>query len=128
MFFDLGIYVQGMNVLVVFFLYVVCSEVEVFIVFYQFLIKELFGYICGVMDGVYKGLVLVDKVFFIVDFKFSLYLFLKNLMVEIYVFFFVLMFCVCIFLFFEVFCFWDFFFVYGFYFNIFCIVVQLVMI
>ncbi|KAJ8121078.1 hypothetical protein ONZ43_g2381 [Nemania bipapillata] len=81
-----GTYVQGMNVLAAPFLYAARSEAEAFVAFHQLLTKECPGYIRGAMDGVHRGLVLVDKVLSIVDTKLSLYLTSKGLSAEIYAF------------------------------------------
>ncbi|CAP59972.1 uncharacterized protein PODANS_1_2950 [Podospora anserina S mat+] len=125
---DPGTYVQGMNVLAAPFLYAARSEAEAFIAFHQLLTKELPGYIRGAMDGVHKGLALVDKVLSIVDPKLSLYLLSKNLTAEIYAFPSVLTLCACTPPLPEVLRLWDFLFAYGPHLNILCIVAQLVMI
>ncbi len=80
------------------------------------------------MDGVHKGLALVDKVLAIVDPKLSLYLLSKNLSAEIYAFPSVLTLCACTPPLPEVLRLWDFLFAYGPHLNILCIVAQLVMI
>jgi cell cycle arrest protein BUB2 len=123
-----GTYVQGMNVLAAPFLYAARSEAEAFIAFHQLLTQELPGYIRGAMDGVHKGLALVDKVLAIVDPKLSLYLLSKNLSAEIYAFPSVLTLCACTPPLPEVLRLWDFLFAYGPHLNILCIVAQLVMI
>lgn len=123
-----GTYVQGMNVLAAPFLYAARSEAEAFVAFHQLLTKELPGYIRGAMDGVHKGLALVDKVLAIVDPKLSLYLLSKNLSAEIYAFPSVLTLCACTPPLPEVLRLWDFLFAYGPHLNILCIVAQLVMI
>lgn len=123
-----GTYVQGMNVLAAPFLYAARSEAEAFITFHQLLTKELPGYIRGAMDGVHKGLALVDKVLAIVDPRLSLYLLSKNLTAEIYAFPSVLTLCACTPPLPEVLRLWDFLFAYGPHLNILCIVAQLVMI
>lgn len=123
-----GTYVQGMNVLCAPFLYAARSEAEAFIGFYQLLTRELPGYIRGAMDGVHKGLALVDKVVAIVDPKLSLYLLSKNLSAKIYAFPSVLTLCACTPPLPEVLRLWDFLFAYGPHLNILCIVAQLVLI
>lgn len=123
-----GTYVQGMNVLAAPFLYAARSEAEAFVAFHQLLTKELPGYIRGAMDGVHKGLALVDKVLAIVDPKLSLYLLSKGLSAEIYAFPSVLTLCACTPPLPEVLRLWDFLFAYGPHLNILCIVAQLVMI
>lgn len=123
-----GTYVQGMNVLAAPFLYAARSEAEAYAAFHQLLTKETPGYIRGAMDGVHKGLALVDKVLAIVDPKLSLYLLSKNLSAEIYAFPSVLTLCACTPPLPEVLRLWDFLFAYGPHLNILCIVAQLVMI
>ncbi|SPQ17847.1 6ee84bd0-71a3-42e1-9884-947ebe3cfb85 [Thermothielavioides terrestris] len=123
-----GAYVQGMNVLAAPFLYAARSETEAFAAFHQLLTNECPGYIRGAMDGVHKGLALVDKVLAIVDPKLSLYLLSKNLSAEIYAFPSVLTLCACTPPLPEVLRLWDFLFAYGPHLNILCIVAQLVMI
>ncbi|KAI0392096.1 rab-GTPase-TBC domain-containing protein [Xylariaceae sp. FL0594] len=122
-----GTYVQGMNVLAAPFLYAARSESEAFVAFYQLLTKEVPGYIRGAMDGVHRGLVLVDKVLSIVDPKLSLYLTAKGLSAEIYAFPSVLTLCACTPPLPEVLRLWDFLFAYGPHLNILCIVAQLIM-
>ncbi|KAL2132022.1 hypothetical protein VTI74DRAFT_4306 [Chaetomium olivicolor] len=124
---EAGTYVQGMNVLAAPFLYAARSEAEAFAAFHQLLTKECPGYIRGAMDGVHKGLALVDKVLAIVDPKLSLYLLSKNLSAEIYAFPSVLTLCACTPPLPEVLRLWDFLFAYGPHLNILCIVAQLVM-
>lgn len=123
-----GTYVQGMNVLAAPFLYAARSEAEAFVAFHHLLTKECPGYIRGAMDGVHKGLALVDKVLAIVDSKLSLYLLSKNLTAEIYAFPSVLTLCACTPPLPEVLRLWDFLFAYGPHLNILCIVAQLMLI
>lgn len=125
---DPGTYVQGMNVLAAPFLYAARSEAEAFVAFHHLLTRECPGYIRGAMDGVHKGLALVDKVLAIVDSKLSLYLLSKNLSAEIYAFPSVLTLCACTPPLPEVLRLWDFLFAYGPHLNILCIVAQLMMI
>ncbi|GAW18228.1 hypothetical protein ANO14919_077020 [Xylariales sp. No.14919] len=122
-----GTYVQGMNVLAAPFLYAARSEAEAFVAFHQLLTKECPGYIRGAMDGVHRGLALVDKVLGIVDTKLSLYLTSKGLSAEIYAFPSVLTLCACTPPLPEVLRLWDFLFAYGPHLNILCIVAQLIM-
>ncbi|KAI1390166.1 TBC-domain-containing protein [Hypoxylon trugodes] len=122
-----GTYVQGMNVLAAPFLYAARSEVEAFSAFYTLLTKECPGYIRGAMDGVHRGLALVDKVLAIVDPKLSSHLTSKGLSAEIYAFPSVLTLCACTPPLPEVLKHWDFLFAYGPHLNILCIVAQLIM-
>lgn len=121
-----GTYVQGMNVLAAPFLYAARSESEAFTAFHRFITHECPGYVRGAMDGVHKGLALVDKVLAIVDPKLSLYLTGKGMNAELYAFPSVLTLCACTPPLPEVLRLWDFLFAYGAHLNILCIVAQLV--
>jgi cell cycle arrest protein BUB2 len=121
-----GTYVQGMNVLAAPFLYAARSEAEAFVAFLRFITHECPGYVRGAMDGVHKGLALVDKVLAIVDPKLSLYLIGKGMNAELYAFPSVLTLCACTPPLPEVLRLWDFLFAYGAHLNILCIVAQLV--
>ncbi|PHH86903.1 hypothetical protein CDD83_9609 [Cordyceps sp. RAO-2017] len=122
-----GTYVQGMNVLAAPFLYAARSEAEAFVAFHSLLTRECPAYIRGAMDGVHRGLSLVDKVLAIVDPKLSMYLTAKGLSAEIYAFPSVLTLCACTPPLPEVLRLWDFLFAYGPHLNILCIVAQLTM-
>ncbi|RFU25034.1 hypothetical protein B7463_g11304, partial [Scytalidium lignicola] len=122
-----GTYVQGMNVLAAPFLYAARSEAEAFVAFHCFITTECPGYVRGAMDGVHKGLALVDKVLAIVDPKLSLYLIGKGMSAELYAFPSVLTLCACTPPLPEVLRLWDFLFAYGAHLNILCIVAQLLM-
>ena len=121
-----GTYVQGMNVLAAPFLYAARSEAEAFVAFHRFITYECPGYVRGAMDGVHKGLALVDKVLAIADPKLSLYLVGKGMTAELYAFPSVLTLCACTPPLPEVLRLWDFLFAYGAHLNILCIVAQLV--
>lgn len=123
---EAGIYVQGMNVLAAPFLYAARSEAEAFTAFHRLLTREVPGYIRGAMDGVHRGLALVDKVLGIVDPKLSMYLTSKGLSAELYAFPSVLTLCACTPPLPEVLRLWDFLFAYGPHLNIVCIAAQLV--
>lgn len=123
-----GIYVQGMNVLAAPFLYAARSEAEAFVAFHQFITNECSGYVRGAMDGVHKGLALVDQVLSIVDPKLSKFLIGKGMRAELYAFPSVLTLCACTPPLPEVLRLWDFLFAYGAHLNILCIVAQLVII
>lgn len=120
-----GTYVQGMNVLAAPFLYAARSEAEAFVAFHTLLARECPGYIRGTMDGVHRGLALVDKVLAIVDPKLGGYLMSRGLKAEIYAFPSVLTLCACTPPLPEVLRLWDFLFAYGPHLNILCIVAQL---
>ncbi|KAL8723239.1 MAG: hypothetical protein Q9225_000429 [Loekoesia sp. 1 TL-2023] len=121
-----GIYVQGMNVLCAPFLYAARSEAEAFVAFHMFVTRECPGYVRGAMDGVHKGLALVDKCLAIVDPKLSTYLQSKHMKAELYAFASVLTMCACTPPLPEVLQIWDFLFAYGPHLNILCICAQLV--
>lgn len=120
-----AIYVQGMNVLCAPFLYAARSEVEAFALFHYFVTKECPGYVRGAMDGVHKGLHLVDRCLEIVDPRLAAYLFSKGMYAELYAFPSVLTLCACTPPLPEVLHLWDFLFAYGPHLNILCIVAQL---
>lgn len=78
------------------------------------------------MEGVHRGLALVDKILGIVDHKLFGHLMSKGLKAEIYAFASVLTLCACTPPLPEVLNLWDFLFAYGPHLNLFCIVAQLV--
>lgn len=121
-----AIYVQGMNVLCAPFLYAARSEVEAFALFHYFVTKECPGYVRGAMDGVHRGLRLVDRCLEIVEPKLAAYLFEKGMQAELYAFPSVLTLCACTPPLPEVLHLWDFLFAYGPHLNILCIVAQLI--
>lgn len=121
-------YVQGMNVMAAPFLYAAKSEAEAFAAFDHFITKECPGYVRGSMEGVHKGLALVDKILAIVDPKLASYLSSKGLEARIYGFASVLTMCACTPPLPEVLQLWDFYFAFGPHMNLFCIVAQLVLI
>ncbi|KAJ5486634.1 hypothetical protein N7530_000934 [Penicillium desertorum] len=123
---DSAMYVQGMNVLCAPFLYAARSEVEAFALFHYFVTRECPGYIRGAMDGVHKGLRLVDRCLEIVEPKLAAYLFSKGMHAELYAFPSVLTLCACTPPLPEVLHLWDFLFAYGPHLNILCIVAQLI--
>ena len=121
-----GIYVQGMNVLCAPFLYVARSEPEAFVAFHRFISGECPGYVRGAMDGVHKGIALVDRCLAIVDPRLSAYLLSKGVKAEIYAFASVLTMCAGTPPLPEVLHLWDFLFAYGAHLNILCICAQLI--
>ncbi|KAL2759221.1 hypothetical protein ACRALDRAFT_1062243 [Sodiomyces alcalophilus JCM 7366] len=120
-----GTYVQGMNVLAAPFLYAARSETEAFVAFHTLLTRECPAYIRGAMDGVHRGVALVDRVLATVDSRLSGYLLSKGLSAELYAFPSVLTLCACTPPLPEVLRLWDFLFAYGTHLNILCIVAQL---
>lgn len=121
-------YVQGMNVLAAPFLYAARSEAEAFVAFDRCITQECPGYVRGSMEGVHKGLALVDQILAIVDPKLSSHLLSKGMKAEIYAFPSVLTFCACTPPLPEVLLLWDFLFAYGPHLNLLCIVAQLVLV
>ncbi|KAK3109499.1 CDC16 protein, partial [Teratosphaeriaceae sp. CCFEE 6253] len=121
-------YVQGMNVLAAPFLYVAKSEAEAFAAFERFITCECPGYVRSSMDGVHKGLALVDQILAIVDPRLSSHLQSKGMKAEIYAFPSVLTLCACTPPLPEVLTLWDFLFAYGSHLNLLCIVAQLVLV
>ena len=121
-------YVQGMNVMAAPFLYAARSEVEAFGAFDRYITNECPGYVRGSMEGVHKGLALVDQILAIVDPKLASHLQSKGMKAEIYAFPSVLTLCACTPPLPEVLRLWDFLFSYGSHLNLLCIVSQLVLI
>lgn len=108
------------------FLYAARSEVEAFALFHYFVTCECPGYVRGAMDGVHRGLRLVDRCLEIVEPKLAAYLFDKGMQAELYAFPSVLTLCACTPPLPEVLHLWDFLFAYGPHLNILCIVAQLI--
>lgn len=121
-------YVQGMNVMAAPFLYAARSEAEAFAAFDRYISYECPGYVRGSMDGVHRGLALVDQILSIVDPKLSSHLISKGMKAEIYAFPSVLTLCACTPPLPEVLQLWDFLFAFGPHLNLLCIVSQLVLI
>ena len=121
-------YVQGMNVMAAPFLYAAKSEVEAFTAFDRYITQECPGYVRGSMEGVHKGLTLVDQILDIVDPKLAAHLLSKGMKAEIYAFPSVLTLCACTPPLPEVLRLWDFLLAYGTHLNLLCIVSQLVLI
>lgn len=120
-------YVQGMNVMAAPFLYAAKSEAEAFAGFDRLVTNECPGYVRGSMDGVHKGLALVDRILDLLDPKLAAYLASKGMKAEIYAFPSVLTMCACTPPLPEVLQLWDFLFAYGPHLNLLCIVAQLVL-
>ncbi|KAL4080339.1 rab-GTPase-TBC domain-containing protein [Scleroderma yunnanense] len=79
-------YVQGMNVLAAPFLYTMPSELEAFFCFAKFIEEACPLYVQPTLEGVHKGLKLLDRCLKIVDPELFNYLRMKNLSAEIYAF------------------------------------------
>lgn len=121
-------YVQGMNVMAAPFLYAARSEAEAFAAFDRCMTEECPGYVRGSMEGVHKGLALIDQILAIVDPKLASHLAAKGMKAEIYAFPSVLTLCACTPPLPEVLQLWDFLFAYGTHLNLLCIVSQLVLV
>ncbi|KAL5115290.1 CDC16 protein [Pleosporales sp. CAS-2024a] len=111
-------YVQGMNVLCGPFLYASRSEVEAFTGFEKLITSECPGYVRGSMEGVHKGLALVDRVLQVVDQKLYAHLMAHRMEARIWAFASVLTMCACTPPLTEVLKLWDFLFAYGPHLNI----------
>lgn len=123
---ELTEYVQGMNVMCAPFLYAARSEVEAFALFHHFVTRECPAYVRSTMDGVHRGVRLVDRCLEIIEPKLASYLFSKGMHAELYAFPSVLTFCACTPPLPQVLHLWDFLFAYGPHLNILCIVAQLI--
>lgn len=119
-------YVQGMNVLAAPFLYAARSEAEAFAAFDRFITQECPGYVRGSMEGVHKGLAVVDQILAIVDPRLSNHLLSNNMKAEIYAFASVLTMSACTPPLPEVLTLWDFLFAHGSHLNLLCIIAQLI--
>ena len=121
-------YVQGMNVLAAPFLYAARSEVQAFTAFNSFLTNQIPGYVRGgSLDGVHKGVALVDRILDVVDPKLANYLASIQTNATIYAFAPVLSLCASVPPLPEVLNLWDFYMAYGCHLNLVCIVAQLVL-
>lgn len=120
-------YVQGMNVMAAPFLYAARSEAEAFAGFDRFITAECPGYVRGSMEGVHKGLTLVDKLLELLDPELAQHMLSKGMKAEIYAFPSVLTMCACTPPLPEVLVLWDFLFAYGAHLNLLCVVAQLVL-
>jgi cell cycle arrest protein BUB2 len=121
-------YVQGMNVLAAPFLYAARSEASAFAALHALLARALPGYIRGSMEGVHRGLALVDEALALCDPKLALHLRRAGLGAAIYAFPSVLTLCACTPPLPELLQLWDFLFAYGVHLNVLCVVAQLVLI
>ncbi|KAF3906703.1 hypothetical protein ABW20_dc0110583 [Dactylellina cionopaga] len=83
---DTSHYVQGMNVIAAPFMYAARSEHEAFALFQTFLIQECPAYTRPTLDGVHKGLKLVDSVLEAVDEELYSFLEEKGLFAKLYAF------------------------------------------
>ncbi|KAJ7647591.1 TBC-domain-containing protein [Roridomyces roridus] len=120
-------YVQGMNVLAAPFLYTMPSELEAFYCFSKFIEESCPLYVQPTLEGVHRGLKLLDRCLKIVDPELFAYLRSKNLSAEIYAFPSVLTLCACTPPLDQVLQLWDFLLAFGVHLNVLCVIAQLLL-
>ncbi|KAI6046059.1 bub2 protein [Pisolithus marmoratus] len=120
-------YVQGMNVLAAPFLYTMPSELEAFYCFAKFIEEACPLYVQPTLEGVHRGLKLLDRCLKIVDPDLFNYLRMKNLSAEIYAFPSVLTLCACTPPLDQVLQLWDFLLAFGVHLNVLCVIAQLLL-
>lgn len=120
-------YVQGMNVLAAPFLYTMPSEMEAFFCFAKFIEESCPLYVQPTLEGVHRGLKLLDRCLKIVDQELYSHLRSKNLSAEIYAFPSVLTLCACTPPLDQVLQLWDFLLAFGVHLNVLCVVAQLLL-
>ncbi|KAG8956086.1 hypothetical protein FRC03_010966 [Tulasnella sp. 419] len=121
-------YVQGMNVLAAPFLYTMPSELEAFACFSKFIEFHCPLYVQPTLEGVHRGLTLLDQCLKIIDPELYGYLRGKNLSAEIYAFPSVLTLCACTPPLDQVLQLWDFLLAFGVHLNVLCVIAQLLLI
>ncbi|EIM89532.1 TBC-domain-containing protein [Stereum hirsutum FP-91666 SS1] len=121
-------YVQGMNVLAAPFLYTMPSELEAFFCFAKFIEESCPLYVQPTLEGVHRGLKLLDRCLKIVDPELFSYLRSKNLSAELYAFPSVLTLCACTPPLDQVLQLWDFLLAFGVHLNVLCVIAQLLLI
>ncbi|KAF7419456.1 hypothetical protein PC9H_002046 [Pleurotus ostreatus] len=121
-------YVQGMNVLAAPFLYTMPSELEAFYCFSKFIEESCPLYVQPTLEGVHRGLKLLDRCLKIVDPELYAHLRSKNLSAEIYAFPSVLTLCACTPPLDQVLQLWDFLLAFGVHLNVLCVIAQLLLI
>ncbi|KAI0263799.1 TBC-domain-containing protein [Gloeopeniophorella convolvens] len=121
-------YVQGMNVLAAPFLYTMPSELEAFFCFSKFIEESCPLYVQPTLEGVHRGLKLLDRCLKIVDPELFNYLRSKNLSAELYAFPSVLTLCACTPPLDQVLQLWDFLLAFGVHLNVLCVIAQLLLI
>ncbi|TIA86988.1 hypothetical protein E3P99_03471 [Wallemia hederae] len=122
-----SLYVQGMNVLAAPFLYVQPTELEAFNCFARFIELTCPLYVLPTLEGVHRGLRLVDKCLQIVDNKLYTHLRRHNLTAEIYAFPSVLTLSACTPPLDQVLCLWDFLLAFGPHMNVLCVIAQVLL-
>jgi len=121
-------YVQGMNVLAAPFLYTMPSELDAFFCFSKFIEESCPLYVQPTLEGVHRGLKLLDRCLKIVDADLYAYLRSKNLSAELYAFPSVLTLCACTPPLDQVLKLWDFLLAFGVHLNVLCVIAQLLLI
>ncbi|KIJ40942.1 hypothetical protein M422DRAFT_48953 [Sphaerobolus stellatus SS14] len=121
-------YVQGMNVLAAPFLYTLPSELEAFYCFSRFIEFHCPLYVQPTLEGVHRGLKLLDRCLKTVDPELYAHLRSKNLSAEIYAFPSVLTLCACTPPLDQVLQLWDFLLAFGVHLNVLCVIAQLLLI
>ncbi|KAF9059803.1 bub2 protein [Rhodocollybia butyracea] len=127
-------YVQGMNVLAAPFLYTMPSELEAFFCFSKFIEESCPLYVQPTLEGVHRGLRLLDKCLKIVDPELYAHLRSKNLSAEIYAFPYANLFIsypdfMCMYTpLDQVLQLWDFLLAFGVHLNVLCVIAQLLLI
>ncbi|TFY52153.1 hypothetical protein EVJ58_g10170 [Rhodofomes roseus] len=120
-------YVQGMNVLAAPFLYTMPSELEAFFCFAKFIEESCPLYVQPTLEGVHRGLKLLDRCLKIVDPDLFAHLRSKNLSAEIYAFPSILTLCACTPPLDQVLQLWDFLLAFGVHLNVLCVIAQLLL-
>ncbi|KAA1478330.1 TBC-domain-containing protein [Dentipellis sp. KUC8613] len=120
-------YVQGMNVLAAPFLYTMPSELEAFFCFSKFIEECCPLYVQPTLEGVHRGLKLLDRCLKILDPGLFSHLRSKNLSAELYAFPSVLTLCACTPPLDQVLQLWDFLLAFGVHLNILCVIAQLLL-
>ncbi|KAH8108529.1 rab domain-containing cell division control protein [Phellopilus nigrolimitatus] len=121
-------YVQGMNVLAAPFLYTLPSELEAFFCFSRFIEHSCPLYVQQTLEGVHRGLKLLDRCLKIVDAELYDRLRSKRLSAEIYAFPSVMTLCACTPPLDQVLQLWDFLLAFGVHLNVLCVIAQLLLI
>lgn len=121
-------YVQGMNVLAAPFLYTMPSEIEAFFCFSKFIEEACPLYVQPTLEGVHRGLKLLDRCLKFLDPELYSHLRSKNLSAEIYAFASVLTLCACTPPLDQVLQLWDFLLAFGVHLNVLCVIAQLFLI
>ncbi|KAF8331914.1 TBC-domain-containing protein [Cantharellus anzutake] len=121
-------YVQGMNVLAAPFLYTMPSEIEAFYCFAAFIENNCPMYVQPTLEGVHRGLKILDRCLKILDPELFAHLRSKNLSAEIYAFPSVLTLCACTPPLQQVLQLWDFLLAFGVHLNVLCVIAQLLLI